>query len=93
MAENCAAGGGCVAERIAVESGLDYVKKYLVRQGYDVVDLTGRTGEAAAVVISGQDESFLGMADRTTDAPVISAEGRTPEEILTDIRERLRKAR
>ncbi|MDK2856138.1 MAG: hypothetical protein PWQ86_1351 [Bacillota bacterium] len=82
-----------MAERIAVENGLDYVKKYLARQGYDVVDLKGGPGKAAAVVVSGGDESFLGMADRTTDVPVISAQGRTPEEILTDIKERLQKAR
>ncbi|HHV58650.1 MAG TPA: YkuS family protein [Firmicutes bacterium] len=82
-----------MAERIAVEAGLDYVKKYLTRQGYDVVDLSGGQEDAAAVVISGQDDSFLGMADRTTAVPVISAEGRTPEEVLTDIKERLDKAR
>jgi protein involved in polysaccharide export with SLBB domain len=33
------------------------------------------------------------MADRTTNVPVISAQGRTPQEILTDIKERLQKTR
>lgn len=82
-----------MAERIAVEAGLDYVKRYLARQGYDVVDLTGGVNGAAAVVISGQDEAFLGRADCTTNVPVISAEGRTPEEILTDLRQRIEKTR
>jgi len=80
-------------ERIAVEKGLDYVKEYLAKEGYDVVDLKGGPGNARAVIVSGGDESFLGMADRTTDVPVISAQGRTPQEILTDIKKRLQKAR
>ncbi|MDI3538357.1 MAG: hypothetical protein PWQ41_569 [Bacillota bacterium] len=82
-----------MSARIAVENGLDYVKEYLARQGYDVVDLKGGPGNAQAVVVSGTDESFLGMADRTTNVPVISAQGRTPQEILTDIKERLQKTR
>jgi DhnA family fructose-bisphosphate aldolase class Ia len=82
-----------MTERIAVEPGLDYVKEYLTGQGYDVVDLGSGSQHAAAVILSGLDENYLGTAKASTKAPVINAEGRSPQEILADLKARLQKER
>ena len=78
-----------MAERIAVAPGLDNVKEHLSRHGYQVVDFRDGLHDAQAVVISGGDRDFLGFTEPHTGAPVISARGRSPEEILEDLRQRL----
>jgi hypothetical protein len=45
--------------------------------------------DAEAVVISGGDRDFLGFTEPHTGAPVISARGRSPQEVLEDLRRRL----
>lgn len=83
--------------RILVEEGLTPVRELLKKEGYDVRSL-GDLGEgiqegldsADALVISGGDANFMGMSDILSKAPVISANGRTPEEILASVRERVR---
>ena len=82
-------GGFKVAERIAVEAGLDNIKEHLSRHGYEVVGFEDGLHDAEAVVISGGDRDFLGFTEPHTGAPVITARGRSPEEILHEIRQRL----
>jgi len=41
------------------------------------------------VIISGQDKDVAGMQDITTDALVINARGRTPEEVYEELSERV----
>jgi len=67
--------------RVAIEQTLGSVKEYLQNNGFDVVDLNQHLTEVDAIVISGQDKDVLGMQDITTTAPVINAEGLTPEEV------------
>jgi len=67
--------------RVAIEQTLGSVKEYLQNNGFDVVDLNQHLTQVDAIVISGQDKDVLGMQDITTTAPVINAEGLTPEEV------------
>ncbi|HHT70705.1 MAG: YkuS family protein [bacterium] len=78
-----------MAERIAVEEGLSNIKEHLSRHGYQVVGFDDGLHDAEAVVISGGDRDFLGFTEPHTGAPVISARGRSPQEVLEDLRRRL----
>jgi hypothetical protein len=40
-------------------------------------------------VVSGQDDNVMGVKMTQTKAPVIRAEGRTPEEVVRAVEERL----
>lgn len=84
-----------MGKKIAVSEGLTPVKKLLNREGYDIInlendaDISGaRMKDYAAVIISGMDDNLMGMEDVSTKALVISAEGKDPEEILQELRER-----
>lgn len=78
-----------MAERIVVEEGLVNVKEHLSRHGYEVVGFEEGFHDAQAVVISGGDQDFLGFTEPHTGAPVISARGRSPQEVLEDLRQRI----
>ena len=75
--------------KIAVEEGLTPFKEFLQQKGYQVVSL--RAGQHAdAAVVSGMDSNFMNMEDVTMDAPVISAQGRTPAEVLRELENKWR---
>ena len=72
---------------VAVEEGLTPITLLLKREGYDVVSLDGdRWKSAGAVVISGMDKDLLGTQNISTGALVITAAGKTPEEVLEEIK-------
>jgi len=76
---------------VAVEEGLRPVADALRRRGYHVTGLHPEAlRTAAAVVVRGQDESLMGIQTIRTEAPVINAEGRSAEEVVRDVEERLR---
>ncbi|MCW3488962.1 YkuS family protein [Dethiobacter alkaliphilus] len=70
--------------RVAVEEGLSPIREYLQQKGYKVVDMKS-VAQADAAVISGGDKNFMNMQDAMTDAPVISAQGLTPEDVLKQL--------
>lgn len=78
--------------RIGVESTLTDVEEALVAQGHEVVHM--ENGEDAAgcdcCVVSGQQENVMGMADTTTDASIISAQGLTADEVCQRVDESVR---
>jgi len=74
---------------IAVDDKLENVRQFLTDRGYHVVPLDPDISSVAAVVVSGMDEDYLGVQSMSTVAPVIDARGKAPEEILSDIEERL----
>jgi len=77
-----------VAKVVAVDDDLRGLKEALAAQGYSVVGLDERQMERAdAVVISGMEQNLMLMEDIKTRVPVISAAGRTNEEILKDLEE------
>ncbi|ASS77051.1 hypothetical protein CIG75_00310 [Tumebacillus algifaecis] len=75
-------------KRVAVEANLSNVRDYLSQQGYDCceLDAQNQNGQGLdAIVISGADQNIMGIADATTKAPVINANGLRPEEIANRI--------
>jgi len=82
-------------QRVAIERNLDAIGDKLAENGINVdrIDITDMTPEMlqnyGAIVISGQSTNFMGMEDIKTKAPVIEAEGKTPDEITSMVKERL----
>lgn len=78
--------------KIAVEQGLRPFQEALRTAGFLVVEVKDpnevRQIGAKAVVVSGMDESFLGIDD-SRKSPVITAAGRTPEEVVREVRRSL----
>ncbi len=86
--------------KIAVEDSLDNVKEFLSNKGYDVStiktpviayddDTDYRFGDENyydAIVISGQSQNFMGTTRRVTDAAIIDASGKTPDEVYNQIK-------
>lgn len=75
--------------KVAVEQNLDNVKRYLVSQGCQVdtfsaaeVENIGAVSHYNAIIVSGSNDNLMGYEDVITTAPIISAEGMTPEEIF-----------
>ncbi len=74
---------------IAVESQLSLHSHILQEAGYHVIALNEKAlGTAQAIVVSGIDNNFLGMQDPKTLAPVIDADGMTPEQVLAAVKDR-----
>lgn len=72
---------------IAVEPQLSGIKEMLQRQGYQVVSSDNLEQNIMAVVVGGTDNNLMNIQDTVVRAPVIDATGKTPEEILTRIRQ------
>lgn len=76
--------------RVAVEDGLSNIKEMLKEEGYNVVSLEESGSKADAVVITGMDKDMAGYSNILTEAFLIDASGRPPEEILDDLDQRFR---
>lgn len=86
--------------KIAVEDSLDNVKEFLTNKGYDVSTLKtpllaydddtdyefGDENYYDAIVISGQSQNYMGITKRLTDATIIDAAGKTPDEVYNQIK-------
>lgn len=73
---------------VAVEDGLVPVKNYLTEQGCQIINVdSAKNQQVDAVILSGMDTNFLGMEGIMIDAPIISAQGMTPEELWKDIQQ------
>ncbi|HMM22603.1 MAG TPA: YkuS family protein [Selenomonadales bacterium] len=71
---------------IAVEPNLSNVIELLETEGYEVVSLDHSNLDGIdAIVVSGADINLMNMQDTLTEVPVISAVGKTPEEILDEL--------
>lgn len=76
-------------QKVAVEGELAPFRDALERAGYRVVPLDEeRLGEVAAVVVNGMDDDLLGIETVEAHAPVIDADGRTPDEVVAEVRDR-----
>jgi hypothetical protein len=76
---------------VAVEEGLTPITLLLKREGYDVVDLEGERWKTAdAIVVSGMDSNLMDIQETETRVNVVEAAGKTPEEVLKDIKSRAR---
>ncbi len=78
--------------KVAVEQGLRPFQDALKDAGFVVVEIERPEQvdvmDPHAIVISGVDDNFLGITD-AREAPVINAAGRTPEEVVTEVRRSL----
>lgn len=72
-------------QTIAVENNLQPVKEALEAQGFKTVDMR-EARKADCLVISGMDENVMGMEDIQVNVPVISAQGKTPKDIVSDVK-------
>lgn len=74
-------------KRIAVEDSLINISDYLRNQGCDVCSLTEEKDldRCDAVVVSGEDENFMGIHDTLTKAIVVDAAGKTAQEVYDQI--------
>lgn len=73
---------------VAVDDDLTPVREALERRGYQVVD-TSNFRQAHAVVLRGDSENLMGIQNTETSAPVITANGRTPDEVVREIEQKL----
>lgn len=78
--------------KVAVEQGLRPFQDALKNAGFVVMEIERPeqvdTMDPHAIVVSGMDENFMGITD-AREAPVITAAGRTPEEVVTEVRRSL----
>lgn len=80
--------------RVAVEPSLSsQIEEMLRNNGYEVVELGNWQQMVDAIVISGMDENILGANIRKTGAPVINADGMTPQEVFHQVHTRLSPTR
>ncbi len=71
---------------VAMEDGLSSYRRHLEDRGYQVVGMDPENmRRAQAVVVSGIDDRFLGMADIDTEKRVVLAAGLTPAEVESRI--------
>lgn len=72
-----------MTKKIGIEQSLSDVEQALKQKGYDVVMM--KTPEDAkncdCCVVTGLDSNVQGIADTSTQAPVITASGMTADEI------------
>ncbi|MGE5482264.1 MAG: YkuS family protein [Bacteroidota bacterium] len=73
---------------VALDDKLGYLRDRLAREGFRVIGLTDGLDRADAVVISGMNQDLTGAQDIKTDASVINADGKQPEEVIAAIKDR-----
>lgn len=77
-----------MTKQIAVELGLENVSQALKTAGYQVVNFEqGKLQNVQCVVVSGGDENMMGIQTTNTKAPVISAQGLSPQEIVQRVKQ------
>lgn len=76
--------------RIAVQDGLDHVKRALRHEGFEITKLTtGTMTNVDAAVVTGMSNNLMGIDDTDGNKfPVIEASGKTAEEIVQTLRDR-----
>ena len=72
---------------VAVDDSLIPITEVLKQRGYHVTNI-GDTG-VDAVIVNGMDDNFMGMEDILYDVPLVNAQGKTPEEVLTELKAKL----
>lgn len=78
-----------MSKLVAVEDSLNNVNQALRGAGFETVGLDASSSGVGAIVVSGQDQNFLGMHDTQGKVPVISAEGRSADEVVQLVRDRM----
>jgi hypothetical protein len=71
-------------KRVAISEGLGDLGDFFQKRGYTVVP-PDEADHSAALVVSGMTEDFTGVQKRALRVPVVSAEGKTPQEIFEQV--------
>ncbi|MDD3706119.1 MAG: YkuS family protein [Clostridiaceae bacterium] len=78
--------------KVGIEKPLSNVRRYLESRDCTVEVLEDNTKESSkrlnkfdAIVVTGADSNFMGMEDVMTTTKVISAEGKTEDEIYSEV--------
>lgn len=79
-------------KKVGIEKPLSNVKRYLESKDckVEVLDSSNKESREAlnqfdAIVVSGADSNFMGMEDMMTSTTVISAQGKTEDEIYNEV--------
>jgi hypothetical protein len=79
-------------KKVGIEKPLSNVKRYLESRDctVEVLDSGNKESRGAlnsfdAIVVTGADSNFMGMEDVMTTTPVISAQGKTEDEIYNEV--------
>ncbi len=82
--------------KIGIEKALTNVKEYLEQNNHETIVMNDAKtdGKRAlrkydAIVVSGMDSNFLGIQDTLAKTPVVTANGKTPEEVYREIQSKL----
>ncbi len=80
--------------KVAVSPYLHSVKERLHEEGINVVELDSEnmdriSGDVSAIVVSGGDVNMMGMQDIQVEVPIINAEGKTSEDVVSQIKNKL----
>lgn len=78
---------------IAVDDKLINVRQALRDEGYQIADLSQSLETAAAIVVSGMDDNLVGQQDIKTKVPIIDATGRTADEVVREVSEKIKLQR
>jgi len=73
-----------VPKRVALAEGMRGLNDFFTARGFTVVPADEANAEVP-LVVTGMTENFTGDQRRALKAPVISAEGKTPEEIVREV--------
>lgn len=69
---------------VAIDDSLTNLMEPLKSNGYNITSIGDE--QTDVIVLNGIDNNFLGMEDIIYDVPVINAEGKTPDEILEELK-------
>lgn len=82
---------------IGIERSLSDIKSLLEQNNYNVVEMDNANSDTKraqkkfdAIIVSGLDSNFLGMQDTLSNTPVITADGKTAEEVYSELKDRLK---
>lgn len=76
--------------KVAVDEGLSDVREILRQEGFEVVH-PEKAAAAAVLVTDGSQRNMLNIQDVTFAGSVIDARGKTPAEILDEVKSSLEK--
>ena len=75
-------------KKIAVQKGLGPIKNQLENEGYSVKEFDDRKKSAKnylnkfdAVVVTGESQNVMGIADTSTPTTIINADGMSPQDV------------
>ncbi|CVK19804.1 MULTISPECIES: YkuS family protein [Sporomusa] len=73
-----------MTRKVAVEDNLSAIKQVLTQRGFTVVSPESKENVMACIV-TGMDSNLMDIQHTVTKAPVINADGMTPEQVVARI--------